>query len=155
MIELLKELQSGEMITIDHDGVKELANSEDLTITDISCYEVEDGQVCVVSLDQFTLIAYEVADVVRYFFYEILDDGRGKNKYFRNGEFVRQFKVQLDDKKTAFMRVEECPLVTEDEAAYFCQYKSESYFDSIMVTISEDHWFVYLGMEIEEQHILI
>ena len=155
MIEQLKELRKGDMITIDHDGVQDLANAEDLTITDVALYEVEDGQICSLTLDQFTLLAYEVADVSRYFFYETLDEGSGKNKYCRKGEFVRQFKMPIEDKRTAFVMVEECPLVTEDESMSFCQYKSESYYDSIMVATAEDQWVIYIGIELEEQQILL
>ena len=154
MIDQLKKLQNGDMITIDHDSTREVAGSEDLSVGEVTYHELDDGEVVIVQLEDFVLGGYRVADLSRYFFYEVLDEGKGKTKYYRNEEFVKQIKIQTDT-RTTFVISDECPLVTEDESIRFCQYNSESYYDSLMVVLYEKKWIIYMGFEIQEEQIII
>jgi len=154
MINDLKSLQPDDRVTIDDSRVIETAGTEEFQISHQNHFEVEDGEIVFLSIDNYFLVCYETSDTERYFFYEIYYEGSEAKKYLRKDQFVKSFKICVEeDKATNFKVSEESPLIGDD--VIFSQYKASAYFDAALLEKVNDRFNLYVGFEIESDCLLL
>src|SRR5690348_3320483 len=120
MIESLKKLSSGDLITIDNEKSKDMSGQEDFEITDIRSFTTEDGECIIITLEDYVLISHTLHGDEKYFFYEI-DDSIFDAIYEDDEELPTEISI-LDehetgeDDETVFFMTEESPytIINED-----------------------------------------
>lgn len=74
MLDEIKKLKPGDLITIDDPGVARYANARDHEVTAVRGYTHDEGEFAAVDLDGFTLVAHTFAGDPQYFFTEDMDE---------------------------------------------------------------------------------
>jgi len=154
MIDEIKELDIDSVVSIEHKGINEYFDLEEISVDTLECFDIDDGLIVLIRCENYVLVSYEIGNVERHFFYEIYDEG-SNSRFTKKDQFIKQFKIEVDDKPSVYKITEESPFITDDEEKRFCQFRSNKYFDSALVELTNNQWILYVGFEIESDNLII
>lgn len=176
MIEDLKEINVGDMITIDNEDVLELTNIEDFTILNVKSYTQEEGDVIIINLESHFLIAHTLNGEPKYCFLEKVANGSlstieddGFRIIVKDESMPNKLYYGRNDREIAYrakhdpvygMNIERDDDPTDEEAGEIsiCEYRGKTKIKSLSVIMLErldDQYIIYQGLQISEANILL
>lgn len=153
MIDDLKQLSAGDMLTLDNDEIYNFTNGQDFYVIETNSYDVENGEIVIIQLDtDFTLVVHNFTSLVKLYIYELYEE-HSDDVYYRENRFASQIKLEGGAESVVYTRIGEGQ--TTDTETVFCEYNSDSYFNSILIRVSEENTEVFRGFEIGEDDLVI
>lgn len=152
MFDELIELGPEDNLTIDNDESRQLTGQEDFKVTASEFYETDGGEICIVNLGDYFLVSHAFSGSPRYFVYELYDDGEGL--YCKNDNFVKKIIIESGDRGKAIYRRNDV-YTAEDSEISFADFRSDNYFEYILLKRNIDDVEVMRGFEINESDIVI
>lgn len=146
----IKTILQNSKINIDNQEVLGILPRKKMIVDSVVSYDIDDGIITIVSLDNFAVVYCNVMDIKKYYFCEVYDEGCQKLKYYKNGTFARSFK--LADEK--YICPEGYSFTVDNDDNRLVIYESENaYYSFILINWTPISWFMYRGFEIEENQI--
>lgn len=148
MIDSIKNLNEGDMISLDSAKIRNFTNQEDFSVNETNVYELDAGELVMVKLDNHFLAAHDLSGYVRYFLYELHDVERQLRKC------GRQIKLDFGNRRIAYTKNEEYQTTDHTETMIY-EYTSKSYCNALLVKVCDEEAEIYRGFEINEKDIVI
>lgn len=176
MLEELKEIEVGEMLTVDHADVLEFTGGDDFTVASVKAYTQDEGDVAVIDLDGFHLIAHTLDGEPRYYVTELAASGEvndleddGFRLVLKDDSMPKKLYSGRNDREIPYkakygpvygMNVERDDNPPEEEAddIAVCEYRSKAKTKPLSVVFLERldaHYNLYRGFQIGEASILL
>lgn len=176
MLEELKEIAVGEMLTIDNPDVLELTGTEDFTVVCVKSYTQDEGDVLIIDLDLYYLVAHTLLGEPRYYLVERTSSGTPDNleddgfRLILRGEAMpRKLYSGRNDHEITYiakhgpvygMNVErdDSPPEIEPGDISICGYRGKTKIKLMSVILLErldDCYTLYQGFQISEANILL
>jgi len=157
MIEQLANLQPNEMITIDNDPSKRLTGLEDFTISEVFNYEFDGQRLAIVEMnddDYYYLIATDMGGDPLFAVCEQHDEDCGDTQYLNNeGNFLDEIELTGGESSVVYRMTNSLSSNEEDDE--FAEYISNDHYDYLLLWKQEDCVYVYRGLTINENAVLI
>jgi hypothetical protein len=176
MLEELKEIAVGDMLTIDNADVLEMTDAEDFTVLGVKVYTQDEGDVIIIDLETHCLIAHTLGGEPRYYVVEkaasgspdeleddgfrlVLKDDSMPSKFYsgRNGG---EILYKAKHGPVYGMNVERDDVPPEEEASEIavCEYRGKTKSKPLSVVMLErldEHYALYQGLQISEASIIL
>lgn len=156
MIEELKGLAAGDLITIDDDRVTAQADSKDHEVTAVRTYSHENGEYVHVELDGFGLAAHSLAGDPRYYFVE---EHGGDVGGLDGGELPEKVTLTLNAKRLRYLIAAEGAsdgMAAEDDTEIsFAAYRGKQPLSALLVELSDEGPRAFLGFRVRESSVLL
>lgn len=147
MRDYIRLLKQNSKINIDNQDVLGILPRKRMIVESIASYDIEDGEIFVITIDNFAIIYCDIMDSQKYYFCEIYDEGTKKLKYHKNESLVKKFK--LADEK--YICPEGYSFSVDDNQLGV--YESDAYYSFILINWTPISWVMYRGFEIKENQI--
>jgi hypothetical protein len=168
MIDELKEIEDGSLITFDNEEISALT-SDPIAVSSVKICNSEDNEIVIVGMemDEYCLVAHNFDTDPRYFFYQTFDAGSAEELendgyYFLTEEQDFRNKIVCRDdtrghvyKHSEIGAVYEMVVATDDddeEIISVCEYTSNTHEMTHMLVIKreDDDLIILQGFEISE-----
>ena len=175
MLEELKEIAQGEMLTIDNNEVKEFTGQDDFTVVGVKTYTQEEGDVLVADLDGYYLIAHTLDGEPRYYVTENAaagdadsleddgfrlvqkDDAMPKKLYAGRNDREVPYKAKYGPVYGLSVERDDMPGDDAGEIA-FCEYRGKTKVRQASVVLLErtdGRYTLYQGFQIGESSVVL
>lgn len=176
MLEELKEIAVGEMLTVDNEDVLEFTTAEDFTVVNVKAYSQDEGEVAIVDLDGYYLIAHTLDGEPRYYVTELAasgeaddleeggfrlalkDDSMPKKLYSGRNDREIPYKAKYGPVYGLNVERDDNPPDDDPGDIAVCEYRGKTKVKQLTTVFLErldDHYNVYLGFQISEGSILL
>lgn len=176
MLEELKEIAVGDMLTIDNADVLEMTNAEDFTVLGVKSYTQDEGDVIMIDLESHFLVAHTLDGEPRYYVVEqasagspedLEDDGfrlalkdESMPRKLYSGRNDREIPYKAKHGPVYGLNVERDDNPPDEEAGDIavCEYRGKTKAKPLSVIFLErldEHYTLYLGLQIGEANILL
>ena len=154
MIENLKNLQPGDMITIDDDAARVLTSNDDFTIKKIQCHACDGEDIIIVCLDGYSLVGSTLSGNILFAICEQYDEGDG---YFdkENGCFLETINLLGGEGSISYRATTEGVYSESEYVPSFCEYEADDYFNFILAEKTSSSILIRRGFTIPEHSIVI
>ncbi len=169
MIEELKNLQPEDTIFFNDDQVVDFLESEEMSVTGVRVYSIDDTEMVVIEMDEFYLVAHNFESDEKCFIYQLIDEGDTSDledegyKFLNEDDDFRHKIVIREEGKTHVFHHSDTGAIygltrerTEDdsdepEEVSICEFQSSSArFMNILIEREDDCAYIMQGFEIEE-----
>ena len=141
MIEELKALQPNDVIFLTDEDAIDFTGADELTVTGVKVYSLDDNEMVTVEMDEFYLVAHNVQSDERYFIYQLVDEGEMSDlegsgyKLLNEDDDFRYKIVNRDEGKAHIFHHSDTGAVygatktrdgddEDDQEVSFCEYNS-------------------------------
>lgn len=167
MIEQLKDLTEGTLVAFDNEDVIEIADADELVVSEVRTCLTDDNEFVIVEMDDFCLVAHNFDTDPRYFFYQLLDSGTAEDLendgyYFLTEEQDFRSKIVCrDDSRGHVYKHSEVGALYDvadgEECVSLCEYVSNTHDLTHMLVIKgeDDELLIYQGIEIAEDDFTV
>jgi hypothetical protein len=176
MLEELKEITVGSMLTIDNTDVLELTDTEDFTVVSVKAYSQDEGDIAMINMENYYLIAHTLNGEPRYYVAERISSGRaedleddGFRMVIKDDSMPNKLYYGRKDREIAYrakngpvysMNIERHDGTSEDEPSdvAVCEYRGKTkvkLLSFILLERLDDRYAVYQGLQISESNILL
>jgi hypothetical protein len=167
MIEQLKDLTSGTTINFDNEDIAGFTEVEQMNVTSVELYSIDDNEIVVVELDEFYIVAHNFDTEPRIYLYQILDHGTTEDLendgyyFLTEDQDFRSKIVNRDDTRSHIYKHSEVGAVyymsdsNGDCETSICEYICNSHELANMLVIKkeEDELLILQGFEISADDI--
>lgn len=166
MFETLKELSKKDRFSIDDKNVISMCGEEDFTVHETRLYTQDEGELLIIDVNDYYLIAHNFGGDSRYYFYEINESGTiedleelGFRLLDDDNEYKERFKIKAT--KPILCKIHYGPIYNlsqdgNDGEINFCEYRtSNKQFPVLAMEENEDIITLYQGIRISESNIVI
>lgn len=160
MMEELKELQEDSVVFFTNEEAVELFDGEEMRVTGVKVYSTDDGEMVVVEMDEFYLVAHNFQSEEAYYVYRLVDSGEDLEdegyKFLKDdGDFCQRIAIRNEEGKAqVYHHSDVGPLygVTRDDAEVsLCEFQSNSAdLTHILIEKDDDGASIMQGFEISE-----
>ncbi len=151
MIEALKKLKPGAMLTIDAEVSKDFTNQEDFVVEASQEYNCDGTEVVIVTLGDFTLTATNISGDTKFSICEHYDDG---DSYVDGDDFFDEIEVAGGEGDDEYQKIDAVYACDEGDTA-FGEYTSSCHFNYILIHTNKDGTLLYRGIEVTEDQIIL
>ena len=169
MIDQLKEMGDGDLITITNEDAIDFVETDQSEIVFIKTCATDDNEFVILELNDFYLVSHNFDTDPRYYIYQILNSGSvedlEQDGYFfltEDMEFRSKIVNKEDNKSHTYKHSEVgavYELTTNDESQIesICEYYSSSHCLSNMLVIKniDETLLILQGVEISEDELII
>lgn len=172
MYDDIKELRSGTKISVDHPGVFALTQQEDFEVRGVRVFAQDDGEVVMVEMDDFYLVAHTLTGDPRYYVYEEYATGtasamdeEGLHPLDGEGEFRPRMRVKAGGKAVPCkavngpvygLAVERDDRGGDAQDVSCCEYRTGWKQHPMLLMMREDDQLAaYRGLRVPEDSIVL
>lgn len=171
MYDDIKELRSGNKISVDHPGVFALTQQEDFEVRGVRVFSQDDGEIVMVELDEFHLVAHTLTGDPRYYMYEEYASGTAaaldeEGLHPLDGEeFRARMRVKAGGKAVQCkavngpvygLAVDRDDRGGDAQEVGCCEYRTSWKHHPLLLVVREDDRLVaYRGLRVPEDSIVL
>jgi len=174
MLEELKELVPGEMLTIDDPDVREFTENEDFNVLGVKIYSQDEGEILFLDLDGYYLVCHTFDGDPRYYIYELNADGDeddlsddGFRLVLKDDPLPHKMYAGRNDREVLYKATigpvyelnvdrEDGPEESEGGEIAVCEYRSKSKHHShALIELLDTTFRVYQGFQISKNSIVL
>lgn len=148
MIEVLKNIKINEMLSIDDESALSITNREDFNIIDKKEFQSEDGDCIILEMDDFFLIAHNLAGDVLYYLTELEKIEESHNSSVPDEILISKNNYDI------------CYIISSEEwqfdSSTICEYENnEEKMSVIILEKTPTNDIIYRGFALDEESIVI
>lgn len=153
MIENLEELNTKMMISIDNSDSYQLTGLEDFEIANINIIEIDDTKTIIIESDDFFIIATNISgDEV----YAICENYNDDEQYFTDDEcFMEEIELAGGEEVSVYTKHAEIADESSMEDNLIAEYKSNDWFNFLLIRYTNNQTITYRGVEISDNDIIL
>ena len=150
---MLEELNIGDCITIDNKASINFTGRDDFEIKHIENYETDEGELVTIYLGEYYLIYNLFSGLPKIYILELFDEVYS-DLYFHKENFTKKIKIEGGNGEVIYRQSPTGQKYSEEQEAFFCEYSSKDFLNTILLKRTESGIDIFRGFEINEEDIV-